>query len=404
MEELIKKIDTYERFEVIKDGWDYDNPPQNRLIISSKNSNNKPELIIRREHLEFYKDFNFEEFDLLDDFVGFIWRTDIYLQVTNVTRFKRGLPSEKNIRIRMNYKNNNLDILFGNIEEDAQEFILMSSIRGGRYRSSRFTLIKISNFTNYDKSIFSEDIRCITDSILFDISSNFKIHYEPLSLEDYYVRPVGGMIRRYEIPDESIEFSYKDYLPELIGYYRNAEKVNYIPFRYLCYYSIIEYFLDKSAYFQVSKEIKKMLLKPDFHLKIDFYVNKAVKLVKKENQKHLTDKIKIKRVFNQYIEREELKEILDEINLLSYFSEDCIVKCNSDMKLIGINFDNDNAFYDNLTTRIYRLRCSIVHSNPDFDEDKAIPFLATNENLALVRREIVLIEMIAKIIILNSAM
>ncbi|GMQ63523.1 hypothetical protein [Vallitalea maricola] len=402
MKELISRLNESEKFEVAREAGDYDESLHDRIILSSKNSN-KPELIIRRAHLDFYKDFDFDELELLDDFLGFIWKTDIYLQVTSVSRINRSLSPEKNLNINMNYKNNNLDILIKVIEEGQDEYTLMSSIRGGRYRPSRATIVKISNFTTYDESIFSEDIRCITDSVLFDISSNFRIHFEPISLDDYYTRPIGGMARRHELPNNSIEFSYKDYIPELIGYYRNAEKVNYIPFRYLCYYSIIEYFLDKSAYYQVSSGIRKMLLKPDFHLRIDHYVNKAVKLVKKENEKHLTDKIKLKRVFNQYIDREELAENLDEINRLSYFTEDRILKCNSDMRLIGINFENDNAFYDNLTTRIYRLRCSIVHSNPDFDEDKAIPFLATNENLALVRKEILLIEMIAKIIIINSA-
>ena len=80
------------------------------------------------------------------------------------------------------------------------------------------------------------------------------------------------------------------------------------------------------------------------------------------------------------------------------------MKCNSEMKLVGIDFNNDNQFYDNLTSRIYTLRCSIVHSNPDFDAEKAIPFVAINENLAIVRREIVLIEEIAKMIILNSSL
>lgn len=401
MEELIKRFEEHKTFEAKIIERSYDN--SQNLLITNKNGNKEMGLIITEEDLSFYKEFNFDELELLNDFMGFTWKNDIYIQLSNVSLYTRRMPIEKNIDIKMNYKNNNLNITIGVLDSENEASILMSSLRASRYRPNKVILIKISDFINYDKSILSEDIRCITDSVLFDLSSNFKLHYEPTPIDDHYIMPLG-IKRSYKVPDSVIEFSYKNYIPELLGYYRNAEKVNYLPFKYLCYYSILEYFLDKSAYFQVSKGIKSMLLKPDFHLNIDYYVSKAVKLVKKENEKHLTDKIKIQRVFNQYIEREELVDSLKALNMLEYFSTESILKCNSEMKLIGINFNNDSQFYENLTSRIYRMRCSVVHSNPDFDEEKAIPFVATSENLAIVRQEIVLIEIIAKNIILNSTL
>jgi hypothetical protein len=52
--------------------------------------------------------------------------------------------------------------------------------------------------------------------------------------------------------------------------------------------------------------------------------------------------------------------------------------------------------------RIYKLRCSIVHSNPDFDEKKAIPFVPSATNLQKLAHEITLIEEVAKMIITGT--
>src|SRR5699024_9124286 len=119
-----------------------------------------------------------------------------------------------------------------------------------------------------------------------------------------------------DIPKEKINLVFKKYIPELIQYFHLAEKVDYLPFKFICYYHIIEYFSDKSAYHLVSNEVKKLLLKPDFHINTDSYVNQAINLFKKENDKYTGDKVKIERVIKQFIDREDLKESLTQLELI----------------------------------------------------------------------------------------
>ena len=46
-----------------------------------------------------------------------------------------------------------------------------------------------------------------------------------------------------------------------------------------------------------------------------------INLFKKENDKNTGDKIKVERVIRQYINREEMKETISEIELLDHFQK-----------------------------------------------------------------------------------
>ncbi len=152
----------------------------------------------------------------------------------------------------------------------------------------------------------------------------------------------------------------------------------------------------------VSDYIKKLILKPDFHTKTNHYVGQAINFFKKENDRYTSDKIKIERVLAQFINREELKTYLETIELKEHFEKDVELNCSKPLKLSKIDFGNDANFLQNLTRRIYSIRCSIVHSNPDFDDTKAIPFTPTPVNLDILRIEMELIYEIARTIIVES--
>ena len=153
----------------------------------------------------------------------------------------------------------------------------------------------------------------------------------------------------------------------------------------------------------VAEQVKQLLLKPDFHLKTDNYINKAINIFKKENEKHLTDKIKLTRVLQHFIVMDEFYEYLEEIELLTHFTKEEIFNCSKPLKLPAIDFSNENIFFQTLTNRIYAIRCSIVHSNPDFDETKAVPFVHTTENVRKLNTEMALVYEVSRNIIVKSS-
>ena len=149
--------------------------------------------------------------------------------------------------------------------------------------------------------------------------------------------------------------------------------------------------------------MKHLLLKPDFHLKTDNYINQAINIFKRENEKHLTDKIKLTRVLQQFVSMAEFQEYLEAINLMTHFKQEQIFNCSKPLKIPALDFTNELVFFQSLTNRVYAMRCSIVHSNPDFDETKAIPFVHTSENVFRLNVEMALVYEISRNIIVKTS-
>ncbi len=298
---------------------------------------------------------------------------------------------------KLDYFSNKLEITLLKIETETtlSKFL---KLRGGGHS---YGVIQIKGLVRKNEEQLSQDLRKILNCFLFDLTYNYQISLEAISFETLR-RRTPTRRKRINLPEESINLVYKEYITELIEYFYIGEKVDYAPFRFICYFHIIEYFSDKSAYFLAAQKLKSIMLKPDFHMKTDKYVNQALNFFKVESTKFTGDKVKIKRVFNQFIDKTELEEYLKEIDLLEYFKDDCTIKCSKDLKLPGLNFESDSKFEESLTKRIYSMRCSIVHSNPDFDESKAIPFKASPENMYILRKENEMIYAVAKQIILGS--
>lgn len=312
-----------------------------------------------------------------------------------------GKGKYKLAEIALNYYGNELVILL----EGNNDALLISRL--AKYASnvkSEYKTKVTATISGYNKPTdegYVNDIRAILISVLFDFEFSYGLSYEPASIQA--LSTSRAKRKKYEpLPESKITFLYKKYTPELIQYLHIAEKVDYIPFKFLCYYHIVEYFADKSAYRAVALEVKKMFLKPDFHLKTDLYVAQAIEHFKKENEKQVGDKIKIERVIRQFVPREEIAAQLTSMGIAEHFSKEIVFDGIKSLKLPAINLANDGSFYSELTKRIYSTRCSIVHSNPDFDESKAVPFNPTSININKLKLEINLIAEIAKIIIVES--
>lgn len=366
------------------------------------------ELFIRdKEHLQNFKKILETDFLLFDDFLGLRKEKDIevYLNPINVPYGVLSIEDGETktiFDVKLNYLKNELDIKIQINPEDSFIPILAKQIRGFRSPRRRSIVLTIKNLRKTSNEGLMSDVRSIINSVLFDIEYTYNTSFETVNIQNFIRRNIRRKKVRNEIPTEQINLIHKNYISELIEYYHIGEKVDFLPFKYICYYHIIEYFSDKSAYYVVSEKLKNLLLKPDFHQQTNKYVAQAVNFFKKENDRYTSDKIKIDRVLRQFVNREELKDYLTERDVIEHFKKECVLECNKELSLPKIDFSQEANFYTNLTKRVYSLRCSIVHSNPDFDDTKAIPFVTTPKNMDNLRIEIEMIMEIARMIIIGS--
>lgn len=343
---------------------------------------------------------------LFKDFLGGKVGGNVEVVISRVNRFPtpQGLQRIflKPIKIAIGYKSKTLavEIHLGYLQKTEIGFLASKMVGIRSQRNGAIAII--SGLNAKDLLVLESDTRLVLRSILFDVECSYGIVLETANLENLKAPIVRSPVSRPRLPKDEITLLYKPYTPELIEYFHTGERVDHLPFKFICYFHIIEYFMDKSAHSVVAKKIKQIILSPDFHAKSSEYISDAIKVFKTETEKLMTDKIKISRVFAEYLDKEKIQRFVEGNALQDHCEKDHILKCSKDLKVIALKFDSEHSFCDTLTRRIYSIRCSIVHSNPDFDETKAVPFSPTPANIDFLRREIELIKEVARTIIVNS--
>jgi hypothetical protein len=344
---------------------------------------------------------------LLNELIGCSIGKETHVLLSPVSRRLSPMYSRRDgmppIHIRSHYYGNSLEINIAPQNEDELFPFLISRARQIRRRWRSPIVAVIKGLDQPTEAGLEADVRSILSSMLFDVEFTYGLGFETVSFETIQYPRLRHRRRHPELPKETFNVVYKDYIPELLEYYHAGEKVDYLPFKYVCYFHVIEYFSDKSAYHVVSRAIRAMMLRPDFHESIDSYVNRSIQLIKKESERNITDKIKVNRVLRQFTSQEEIQAFLVDTNFEDYFSKECTMDCAKPLILPALDFSSENKLFDSLTRRIYSLRCAIVHSNPDFEDSKAIPFVPNPANLDLLRTEIELVSEIARGIIVKSA-
>ncbi|MBK9246556.1 MAG: hypothetical protein IPM69_00210 [Ignavibacteria bacterium] len=339
---------------------------------------------------------------MLNEYLGVKYdnKYEIFLTPINSKGFPRTIKIGP-IKIHIHYFGNDLLLTIESNPNETPGTYFSDNLMG-YYGGTSNILLTIDNYNISTNKGEDNDLNNIVSSVLFDFEYCFNIAVEPIELNGLSRSIKKSRKLIYPKPEIEIHFTYKRYIQELIQYFHLSEKVEHIPFKYLCYFHILEYFSDKSAYLVIAKKVKDILLKPDFHQNIESYVNHTVNIFKKENEKHLSDKNKLERVLRHYIDLQDFKEYLSSIDLLEYFEKEQIFVCSKVLKVPLIDFTNDNNFYNSLASRIYIIRCSIVHSNPDFDESKAVPFVTSVENNAKLNTELALVYEVSRNIIIKS--
>lgn len=340
---------------------------------------------------------------LFQDFLGGRFGVAVEVMLTKISKgIFRPPPPTRKVIVTLSYEGLNVTVELSPYRTDKTSIgFIASRLVGARIQNNRAVAV-IHGLNTLDAQKLETSTQQILRSVLFDIEFTYGFAFETTNLEN--LKRSASLTKQRPPPFSSspIQLIYKDYVAELIEYFHVAEKVDYLPFKYICYFHVLEYFMDKSAYSVVSRKVKQLLLSPDFHIKSSEYIANAVNIIKAETERNTTDKIKIGRVIGEFSQSDTIQKHLTSINILDHFTKEHILTCNKPLKLVAIKFDSDQSFIDSVSKRVYAMRCSIVHSNPDFDESKAVPFLPTPKNMQFLRTEIELIKELSRTIICNS--
>ena len=279
------------------------------------------------------------------------------------------------------------------------------------------TYLMIDTSSNVAVDALKKNWSEITDSILF--SYYYSTGLLP-SLVDLVEEPEPQTRTKQieffspSLPGDSV---FKRVNSTLIQYLLVAQRTNLSTFRYLSLFHILEYFFDRVVRQRIADEVRKIVSRPDFVAKRELYTSRIVKIAQettKTDEEFNTEALKLMFVLQSLLSRDFLvnlpeavkKHLSQELDFGEGHSlkpvifpelqgpESELAKKKKNLDRDAFREVEDKALFSTFARRIYDLRCSIVHSNPDFPGHQK-PLDLSQANLDKVEREAEILRLIA---------
>jgi hypothetical protein len=222
--------------------------------------------------LELEKDSEFDRLDkildskpiLFKDFLGGKVAGNVEVVLTKIygNSHQFAWPPSKPIQISISYKSEILEIqIYLRSLNKTEIGFLADNMVGVKFERNR-AIAKIMGLSAKSPEELESDTKLILRSVLFDLECTYGEGFETTNLENLKTPANKHKQLSLKFPLEKINLTYKAYIIELIEYFHTGEKVEQLPFKFICYFHIIEYFMDKSAHSVVAKKIKQIIMSP----------------------------------------------------------------------------------------------------------------------------------------------
>ncbi|WP_157377245.1 hypothetical protein [Burkholderia ubonensis] len=214
-----------------------------------------------------------EDFDKLDsiiqleptlfsDLMGGRFGEQMEVVLIKISKGGIWLPA-RTVEINLAYRGTEVSVVIGHRQHPTNMSFLARKNREQRLLGRPYvaTISGLGSLGSEDAALASENI---LRSVLFDFEYTYGIAFEAASFEKLRTLKNKTMTVRPRLPSEPIRMMQKEYIPELIEYFHTAEKVDHLPFKYICHFHVLEYFMDKSAYSVVAKKNQTAIAQPRF--------------------------------------------------------------------------------------------------------------------------------------------
>ena len=291
----------------------------------------------------------------------------------------------------------------------SKEFALLSACKEGRRID-----FNAANRTRFDITLLIENINTpiktqeeaktllekVSYTLFFQLSLlyNIDIVLSPRKKtrreRNRIVRERTGIATDYK--DLKLEYEY-DEIPMSLYWFAQINKSSPF-FMYFALYQVLEFYFPIYSTLLEKTRIQNLIKDPSFNINKDCDVVKLLNIIKKHSAGNLGD------------EREQLsttlRSILSAEDVINYIKDNSHLKKYYSSKDTGkisekkIRLTDNVGILDDIATRIYDIRCSIVHNKASESSRKILPLTKDNEYLA---NDVQLLEFISrKAIIANS--
>lgn len=165
----------------------------------------------------------------------------------------------------------------------------------------------------------------------------------------------------------TIKPPYYEYDIQAVSLYLHAKSKETMPlYSFLAFYQVLEYYFPKYSEQKIKSELKRMLKDPKLDIENQSHLNEIINLTKSSRTNSFGDEIsQLKETILGCNNPIELYEFLLTLDSNEYFSEKKKGKISS--KKINVKQEN-TSIIEQITERIYDIRCNIVHKKATFLE------------------------------------
>lgn len=195
------------------------------------------------------------------------------------------------------------------------------------------------------------------------------------------------------------------YPSEPIGYYLDALRSDDPILNYMFFYQILEYYINEGEKKKIRNVIEKSVKRRDFHVNQDEKINNISEKITRIKKANETEEKRLKTLLEECIDEYEL---IEKINEIEKNSEENIYTKPDHYEIITSNTDcvtiqnRENHVISNLATRIYKIRCGIVHGKKDFSE-QGVEIVPSSKSRRIIRKELGLLRWIVEEVIMEAS-
>jgi hypothetical protein len=247
----------------------------------------------------------------------------------------------------------------------------------------------------------TESLKSLIDSMLFQLTYNL----DASLVVQRHVEEVfrfRRITRNRRSGIEEIDPPRRKYISDLVHHYQLGVASDSHILEYLSYYHVAEHFFETVFNDDLVESIKHQITDPGFSYKRKSDVRKIIKIIGKSlSYKNETvsfnEQSALQLTITSHVDLDSLKSRIDNYDetLLDYYRTDKV--SFSDGGTVDFDLDKQ-AVVKSLAGRIYKNRCSLVHSK-ESDKSKFAPFRDDKQLL----KEVPLMRFVAEEIIINSS-
>ncbi len=245
----------------------YGRSPEEKEVvhyITNIGGNDSVTLKVREpDDIDSLRDFLSKEAVVYKDYAGISvgGRVEVLLRpISRISAHRSRELVERSISIRIFYQGYELAVTIGTRDEESVLHYFVENVRELRFPARSALTLTIERPDSQAVTLSEQEVRKLLFSVLFDIEYSYEIALDTVKYDSLPARGYVRRASRAELPGETINLVFKNFIPELIEYFHIAERVDYLPFKYICYFHVVEYFMDKSATESPQKELKNFYL------------------------------------------------------------------------------------------------------------------------------------------------